>query len=260
MSTRAVVRAVALASCCLLVSDGAMAGARGPGEYCGVPVFDRWDGCYLYSGIYLMYISENVKEALREYAGQPIRLNATEVDQPHNPGDGRIDAYAVLGPATATESWVPLEGLEVRAAPSFDGGKCEFRMAVVNTGHESVKVLSREFAPTLLTTRPARYYGPSDGPSFALLTRYELACPSPSDRVSGGTPCRLTVVGDKPVPAEAVLRPNQELAAVVRLEVPPGQYEFLCGYGGGVHEGKCLASDLIAFDVDEPGVPHVVER
>jgi hypothetical protein len=41
-----------------------------------------------------------------------------------------------------------------------------------------------------------------------------------------------------------------------RLEIPlcfrlsQGEYEFMAGYGGGVHAGRALASNLAAFDVD----------
>ena len=40
-----------------------VAGIRGPGKYNGVVFYDRWDNCYLFSGVYLMYISEGVKQA-----------------------------------------------------------------------------------------------------------------------------------------------------------------------------------------------------
>ncbi len=69
------------------------AGRRGPGKYCGVAVFDRWDGCTLYSGVYLMYVSEKTKESLRKYAGQAVQIDAKEVYQPINPGDGRIGKF-----------------------------------------------------------------------------------------------------------------------------------------------------------------------
>ena len=42
----------------------ANAGLRGPGKYSGVVVFDRWDNCFLLSGPYITYISENVKKEL----------------------------------------------------------------------------------------------------------------------------------------------------------------------------------------------------
>ena len=47
-------------------------GIRSPGKYSGVVVFDRWDGCTLYSGIYVMYISEKTKDGLRPFEGQLI--------------------------------------------------------------------------------------------------------------------------------------------------------------------------------------------
>jgi hypothetical protein len=41
----------------VLLSSGfvitAHAGLRGPGKYCGVVVFDRWDTCFLLSGPYI---------------------------------------------------------------------------------------------------------------------------------------------------------------------------------------------------------------
>ena len=73
------------------------AGIRSTGKYCGVAVFDRWDGCTLYSGAYVMYVSEKTKEGLRKYAGQAVAIDAKEVDQPHNPGDGLIGKFEYLG-------------------------------------------------------------------------------------------------------------------------------------------------------------------
>jgi hypothetical protein len=37
------------------LSISSQAGIRGPGKYSGVVVFDRWETCYIYSGVYLMY-------------------------------------------------------------------------------------------------------------------------------------------------------------------------------------------------------------
>jgi hypothetical protein len=106
------------------IPETAFAGIRGPGKYAGVVIFDRWKSCILFSGVYLMYISENVKEGLREYEGQAILLDALEVRQPKNPGDGLITKYKVLGPAphAASHSVVPTvpEGLVLTANGPFD--------------------------------------------------------------------------------------------------------------------------------------------
>ena len=49
--------AVCLIGCVLALS--ALGAIRGPGKYNGVVIFDRWDGCHLYSGAYVMEISAN---------------------------------------------------------------------------------------------------------------------------------------------------------------------------------------------------------
>ena len=95
----------------------AFGGIRGPGKYNGVVIFDRWGGCYLHSGVYLMAISEEAKESLRAYRGKPVLIDAQEVFQPMNPGDGLITKLMVLGPAQEPSGtqfkWLPdLEGVE----------------------------------------------------------------------------------------------------------------------------------------------------
>src|SRR5437870_9088382 len=83
---------VALATL-LLFSGPSSAGIRGPGKYSGVVFFDRWDGCILFSSVYLMYISEAVKDDLRSYGGQAIQIDALDVLQHVNPGDGLIRKF-----------------------------------------------------------------------------------------------------------------------------------------------------------------------
>ncbi|MCI0628506.1 MAG: hypothetical protein L0387_43795, partial [Acidobacteria bacterium] len=115
----------ALVSLCLVLvwltalCTVASAGIRGPGKYSGVVIFDRWDGCILFSGVYLMYISESVKEGLRAYAGQAIEIEAFNVFQPINPGDGLIRSYMLLGPAPETSRWAVTDGLTLSAERAF---------------------------------------------------------------------------------------------------------------------------------------------
>src|SRR5579863_6398400 len=84
------------------LTTAAIGGIRGPGKYSGVVIFDRWGGCILFSGVYLMYVSDSVKDQLREYEGQAIEIDALidalEVKQPINPGDGLIRRLKILGP------------------------------------------------------------------------------------------------------------------------------------------------------------------
>jgi hypothetical protein len=43
----------------------AFSGIRAAGKYNGIVIFDRWDGCHLFGGVYDMEVSEQVKELLR---------------------------------------------------------------------------------------------------------------------------------------------------------------------------------------------------
>jgi hypothetical protein len=232
------------------------AGERTPGKYSGVVVFDRWDGCILYSGIYVMYISERTKEKLRAYNGKSIQIDAKKVSQPLNPGDGLISDLAYLrAPPPPARNWVSLSGLTLRTMADFkEGEKPRVVISLANTGKEDVKIFGSELAPTLLmkAARP----DVADGPSFALVTRQAF--------ISGGSEPRTTGSGltkngpyswhiDKAVPVTFVLKPGEERRVRISFDLPAGEYDFLAGYGGGVHEDQGLASNLVAFDVANKG-------
>lgn len=90
-----------------------VAGIRGAGKYNGVVFYDRWGNCYLFSGVYLMYISEKVKETLRPYQGRAMEIDAKEVYQPMNPGDGLITKYEVIGESKEDINSPPIRGSPV---------------------------------------------------------------------------------------------------------------------------------------------------
>lgn len=102
----------------LIVAVGLLApplhgGLRTEGRYSGYVHFDRWGACTLYSGVYVMYISEQVKDDLRPWGGQCITLNATKVSQPGNPGDGQIRQFKEVRPAGPVPGagWLKPNGL-----------------------------------------------------------------------------------------------------------------------------------------------------
>ena len=249
-----------------ILSAVAFAGIRGPGKYCGVVVYDRWDSCTLYSGVYLMYISEGVKAKLREHAGKCVRIDAKKVHQPVNPGDGLISDLVLLGPAPPAKDWVSLDGLELRAVPAFaNGERPRITIAIRNSADKDVKVFAGQFAPTLLTKKADNKFKfiPSDGPSFAVITRHAFSAgPDNEPRTSGrgienGQSYAWSI--DAPLPDTFILKPREERTVTMSLELPQGEYDFLAGYGGGVHEGKCLATNLVAFDVDHEGKAILVD-
>jgi len=133
-----------------VLSISSIAGVRGPGKYYGVVLFDRWDTCYIYSGVYLMYVSKRVNESLRQYEGRAMVIDALSVDQPMNPGDGRIDRFRLIGAATSNRSQVRLEGLSLRVSPRFTFGLPKFILEMRNKGTKKVELGRWELAPTLL--------------------------------------------------------------------------------------------------------------
>src|SRR6266496_3851038 len=140
-----------------LLAMTALGAIRGPGKYNGVVIFDRWGGCHLYSGIYVMEISESVKGLLRPYADQPVLIDAKEVYQPMNPGDGLIRKFDVLGPSEETKSAkfgqppsLDNLGLKVFANFSAPSGP-ELILELRNSGTAKRGVAMEALGPTLLS-------------------------------------------------------------------------------------------------------------
>lgn len=230
-----------------------IAGIRSPGKYSGVVVFDRWDTCLIYSGVYVMYVSHKVNEPLRKYQGHAIVIDALSVAQPMNPGDGRINRFRVIGAATSRRPQVQLDGLSLRVSPRFTAGSRAFVLEIRNQGKRKVEMHSSELALTLLgsKTERNRAFDPSDGLSTALITRTSFRDSRRSGTSNNPDDGCFWTIGDRPLPGVFTLKPRQEYSITISLTVPPGEYDFLCGYGGGVHYDKSLASNIVAFDVDE---------
>ncbi len=235
------------------------AGERCPGKYCGVPIFDRWDGCTLYSGIFVMYISEKTKEPLREYKGKSIQIDAKEVFQPVNPGDGLIGKYEYIGTAPKTRKWINLEGLKLFSSITVSkDGKPVASIIIKNTKKETLKLFSGELALTLLTKLPEKrsFSFVSDGPSCALITRQSFEIGSSEPRWQGkgfshGGPYSWTIGKENALPHSFTLEKDEKKQIDITFDLPDGEYDFLCGYGGGVHAEICIASNLSAFDIKD---------
>src|SRR5262249_10312392 len=185
-------------------------GERSPGKYSGVVVFDRWDGCTLYSGIYVMYVSEGVKEKLRQHAGKDVQVDAKKVRQPINPGDGLISEHVVLGAAPPPARHVSLAGLTLTSMADFkENGKPAIVITLANAGKQEVQVFGADLAPTLLMKGKASV---ADGPSFALVTRQAFISGGEDPRTSGsgiasGRPYGWEI--DKAVPVRVLLKPGR---------------------------------------------------
>lgn len=255
----------------------ARAGLRGPGKYCGVVIFDRWGTCFLLSGHYITYISESVKNDLRSYAGKAMQIDASSVDQPRNPGDALIRKYTILGPAPDTHQWATLDGLELIAKSDFGPyGNSTFLLEIRNTGSSPISINRQNMGPTLLAAiadaeplalpdifsrkLPRPLFAPSDGPSMAVITRLGFVnLPSWITTIDGVTRSWSYTIDSCDPPSESLaLAPGESMQARITFHIPPGQYQFLFGYGGGVHEEKSLASNAISFDLSPTGVASLV--
>ena len=153
-----------------------------------------------------------------------------------------------------------LDDLSIQVSPTFaNGERPSINLSIVNTGAKEVTVFSSELAPTLLAKKTGREspFATSDGPSFALITRQAFSVgPHREARTSGRVIQDGRSYGwaaDARLPDTFVLKQGEGQSVTIRFEVPEGEYDFLAGYGGGVHEGKGIASSLVAFDVDKDG-------
>jgi hypothetical protein len=238
---------------CFAVSG--FAGERGPGKYSGVVVFDRWDGCTLYSGIYVMYVSEKTKEALRQYEGQAVQINTKEVNQPINPGDGLIGKFEYLGPSPNGRDWIKLDGIQLASSISANtNGQPIATLVITNSGTIPIKIFSSELGLTLLKKKSGNetnhWWFPSDGPSFALITRQDFDGRKGNGGVEAGTSYSWTICKENILPHDFTLEARTQKTLTIYFNLPDGEYDFLGGYAGGVHETKCLASNLSVFDVN----------
>jgi len=241
----------------------ALSGIRSPGKYSGIVVFDRWDTCYLYSGTYLMYVSEAKKALLRKYAGRSIQLDVTEVFQPINPGDGLITEFTVLGDSPNGATLPPIEGLSLKlTADRYGGDLLRFTIGIENQNRSSVSFLKSELSPTVFGVKTNDDpFLPSDGISKAKITRCNFGSHCGFPGLSFGPDGQLTSDsfsvdvegGLRQDPYRIVLAGGRKLQFHFYLRISEGDYELVVGYGGGVHEGKGLISNAISFSADASG-------
>jgi len=215
-----------------------------------------------------MYIAGKEKEALRKYSGQSILVDATEVTQPVNPGDGLITKFKLLGPAKFKENLPGVQGLRLKAKQIFEpGNRARFELTIENQTDKVVSVAADAIAPTLLGEKDDDdFFSPSDGKSDAKITRTSLKHAtgfrnensetrkdSSGESVTVMRSFSVNLENENSLSEPLQIPARQERHFTVTFTVPSGDYDFLFGYGGGVHEGKGIASNIISFSVDEKG-------
>lgn len=230
----------------------------GPGKYSGIVIFDRWDTCLLLTANYVAYVSDDVKENLRQYTNQAIELNVSKLAiqeaQPHDP---RILKYTILGPARE----LPREqvgGVRIIVKSDFDRDhKTAFVISIENSTNSPIEINSAAVGPTLMGLMgPFPESAATDGKSIAWITRTDLLTPTASSLKVGGVAVfaeSYRIEPNSKLPKRFNLKPGASKHTRVIFKIPPGPYEFLVGFGGGVWAGKSLASNAISFHVGSHG-------
>lgn len=229
-----------------------VASVRGPGKYNGVVFFDRWDNCYLFSGVYLMYISESVKEALRPYRGRSVEIDAKEVHQLVNPGDGLIKRFVVIGESKDNPRLPSVAGVQLRSAVSRVNGDLKAMIEILNTDPEAITIQPDALGYAVIAYgSPENYFGlcPSDGTSCAMITRADVTLPDGDARI-GDLRWGWRIESRDRLLKTFTLQSGERGKTSIVIRLPPGNYQFLAGYGGGVHAGPCVMSNAVSFDVD----------
>jgi hypothetical protein len=239
------------------VSHSASAGIRSPHAYSGTVIFDRWDGCYLVSGTYLMYIPDTVKEKVRHLRGESVRLDATKVQQwPENPGDGFLHEVEFVGYAEPGDDAEVVAALDLEAeAEQVSARGSRFVLRLSNRTRMDVELRMDDLSLTVFgLPNPACPFNPPGMPSVPVLTRHSFGAGGEKVRFTGGgVICKRRILWtlEEPadLPREVSLPAGASREFRVLLEMPPGPYQLLFGYGGGVHAHKGLVSNLVSFDV-----------
>jgi hypothetical protein len=250
------------------------AGILGPGQYNGIVVFDRWDGSILVNGNRVSYVSETIKELLRPYEGKSVQVDATAVFQPINPGDARIDELEILDSAVPNPNTGPYANLKLTIEAAFRPGDFPaFEVEIKNIGPEDEVFSLSGLAPTVLfqiDQISTLVSLPGDGPSYAVITRFELGSIQPDQWSGGGVSLRDAhgvpsfhyfrwMAKNIPQNLKRVrLKPGEGVQVLFVFDLPPGEYDFLVGLGSGFGPHN-IASNLVAFDVFDDGSAITIE-
>lgn len=99
-------------------------------------------------------------------------------------------------------------------------------------------------------------FNPSDGPSYAVITRVSVASPAGKNEESVGRNLRTyawRVDAINQLSGQFTLAAGQMRRTSVTLRLPQGSYQFVVGYGQDVLSGRCVTSNAVTFDVDQTG-------
>ena len=235
----------------------------GPGKYCGVVVFDRWETCFLINGTLITYVAADVKGDLLSYKNTAVQVDASEVSSAGlRYVDPMIHKYKIIGPAPEPR-WLTINGLQLVAVNDFGPSKRpEFVIEIRNAGKSSVKVDRSEIGILLFKAeRPE--LSTSDDISVALIARTGVDQGSSMTYEKTGnrrSSWGYTVDMKTQPPAHFVVAPGRFVRIRIRFKLYPGQYQFMFAYGGGPQaDEKSVASNAISFDMSVDGRAKIAD-
>jgi hypothetical protein len=123
-----------------------------------------------------------------------------------------------------------------------------------NGGHFPVKISADRLGFAVFARRHKNedfIFNPSDGPSYAAITRTSAANSTGKSEVSAGENVQRYAWRMNPndrLPNDFTLQIGQTRRTSVAFQLPQGSYQFLAGYGQDVLSGQCVASNSVPFD------------
>ena len=180
-------------------------------------------------------------------------MDALEVTQPTNPGDGLIQKLKVLGPAPPSKSPFTFEGIKLNARPvAVEGVRAAIELTVTNESDTPAKIDTSQIGFVLLSERIAGAQTPSDGPSTAVITRSNVFIGKGTSGLGNGEKVysySYIIPDSLRFPQSLELVPHTSRSTQIRFELPAGHYQFLAGYGGDVHESKLNVSNPTSIEL-----------
>ena len=256
---------VLLLAACSLSQAGPLGG---PGKYNGVVIFDRWDACYLYSGALVMPVSEVTKSRLREFEGKFVLLDVEKVNPATWANGDLIVQIRAIEPGKAIDPKAPIfDGLVLRTSLDAHHGPAQVNLAIANAGKKALRLNLDQLGITLFVrkdTGQAGLYASSDGPSFAASrssldsAKYGLV-----SEYGGIAKYAIARQPANSFPTSGVwilnIEPGKRRIIPLKFSIPPGEYEFLAGFGGRMHESPVVVSNRTDFKVDADGTAEPLE-
>ena len=117
-----------------------------------------------------------------------------------------------------------------------------------NIGRALISISADALGFAVIARGQLNLFCPSDGTSCAVITRVSATSPGGTNQV-GKAAWGWKVQDPDRLPTTLSLGPGETRKTSVTLQLPPGSYQFLAGYGGGVHSGPCVASNGVSFDI-----------